>query len=42
MPGINTQNDMLEETKNNLLEALTLVMDGHREMIKDEHLAQSF
>lgn len=36
MPGVNTQGETIEETKSNLLEALTLVIDTHRSLSEDE------
>ncbi len=36
MPGVNTQGETLEETKTNLLEALTLVIDTHRSLSQNE------
>ncbi len=41
MPGVNTQGDTLEEAKSNLLEALTMVMEVRREMVKNEMLTSS-
>ena len=38
MPGVNTQGDTLEEAKSNLLEALTMVMEVRREMVRTEML----
>ncbi len=36
MPGVNTQGETIEETKANLLEALTLVVDSHRSLSEME------
>jgi predicted RNase H-like HicB family nuclease len=34
IPGANTQGDTLEETRENLREALTLVLDANRELAR--------
>lgn len=36
MPGVNTQGETIEETKENLLEALNLVVDTHRSLSEME------
>ncbi len=36
MPGVNTQGETMEETKANLLEALTLITDTRRPLSEDE------
>jgi len=36
MPGVNTQGETMEETKTNLLEALTLVIDTNRSLSENE------
>ena len=33
--GVNTQGETLEETRTNLIDALTLVLDTQREMIEE-------
>ena len=41
MPGVNSQGDTIEEAKSNLLEALTLVMEVRRDLMKDELLSHA-
>ena len=41
IPGVNTQGDNLEDTKNNLLEALAMVVEVRREMAEKEILLAS-
>jgi predicted RNase H-like HicB family nuclease len=41
IPGVNTQGDNLEDTKSNLLEALTMVMEVRRELAEKEILLTS-
>lgn len=36
LPGANTQGRTLEETKNNLIEAIQLVLDANRQLISEE------
>ena len=41
IPGVNTQGNNLEDTKNNLLEALEMVVEVRREMAEKEILLAS-
>jgi predicted RNase H-like HicB family nuclease len=36
LPGANTQGKTLEETKNNLIEAVRLVLEANRQLAEDE------
>ena len=36
IPGVNTQGETIEETKVNLLEALSLIVDTHRSLSENE------
>jgi len=36
LPGANTQGATLEETKNNLMEAIKLVLESNREIAEEE------
>jgi predicted RNase H-like HicB family nuclease len=38
MPGVNTQGATIEETRNNLAEALGLIIDVRREMAKEDQI----
>ena len=42
LPGVNTQGETLEESKSNLLEALDLVLQTHRELSKKEQGGRKF
>ncbi len=40
LPGANTQGATLEETKANLLEAIELVLEAHKQMAEEEILGK--
>jgi predicted RNase H-like HicB family nuclease len=42
LPGANTQGDTLEETKENLREAVALVMEANRELSQRQIVGQEY